>query len=122
MSRKRVHELSKEWSVDVKDLVAKLEKLGIRGKRSQSTLTDDEVERVRAELAVDEKPSVAVGDERVVAGVEGQTTIERRVRTNVIRRRTTRIEPVPGLSEEGKFGESSTPFSTPTEAFESFES
>src|ERR1043166_9362926 len=96
MSRKRIHELSKEWGVDVKDLVAKLDKIGVHNKRSQSSLTDDEVERLHAEVAIEEKPSIAVGDERVVTGTEGQTMVERRVRTNVIRRRTTRIEPVPG--------------------------
>ncbi len=118
MSRKRIHELVKEWSVDPKDLIAKLEKLGIHNKRAQSSLTEDEIERVRAELALEEKPSVAVGDERVTTGVEGQTVVERRVRTNVIRRRTTRVEPVPSES---------VPFpgpteQLPTEAFVSFSS
>jgi translation initiation factor IF-2 len=95
MSRKRIHELVKELGVEPKDLMAKLEKLGIHHKRAQSSLTDEEVERVRAELALEEKPSVSVGNERVTTGIEGQTVVERRVRTNVIRRRTTRIEPVP---------------------------
>ena len=40
---KRIHELAKEWAVQPKDLLAGLEKLGIRGKRSQSSLTDEEV-------------------------------------------------------------------------------
>src|SRR5437773_736242 len=49
---KRIHELAKEWSVQPKDLVAGLEKLGIRGKRSQSSLTDEEVQRVRETLGL----------------------------------------------------------------------
>jgi translation initiation factor IF-2 len=117
MPHKRVHEVAKDLGIEAKELIAKLEKLGIRNKRSQSSLTEDVVERVKAEFASDEKPSIAVGDERVVHG-EGQTVVERRVRTNVIRRRTTRVEAPaaaggPGLSE---------PLPTHGETFESFES
>ena len=50
MSRKRIHELAREWDIDAKDIVAKLEALGIRNKRPQSSLTDNEVERVKPEL------------------------------------------------------------------------
>jgi translation initiation factor IF-2 len=120
MSRKRIHELAKEWNVDLKDFVAKLEKLGIKNKRAQSSLTDEEVDRVREEMAVGERPSVAVGDERVVTGSEGQTVVERRVRTNLIRRRTTRAESTFGAGfGEGPLSEAS-PVPLPTEAFESF--
>jgi len=117
MSRKRIHELAKEWSVDVKELVTKLDKLGIHNKRSQSSLTDEDVERLRAEVVVDEKPSIAVGNERVVTSTEGQTMVERRVGTNVIRRRATRVEQAAG-------GEPALPETEPftTEAFESFNS
>jgi translation initiation factor IF-2 len=118
MSRKRIHELAREWDVDAKDIVAKLEALGVRNKRSQSSLTDDEIERVKAELAVGAKPTVAVGNERVVTGTEGQTMVERRVKTNVIRRRTTRVEPVP--SAEIPLPEPTEPLALPTDAFESF--
>jgi translation initiation factor IF-2 len=117
MSRKRIHELAKEWNVDVKDLMARLEKLGIKNRRAQSSLTDAETERIKAELAVGERPTVEVGNERVVTGVEGQTVVERRVRTNLIRRRTTRTEPIPG--PEGPLSEAG-PLPLPTEAFESF--
>ena len=61
MARKRIHELSREWNVDAKDLIAKLEKIGVHGKRSQSSLTDDEVERLRVEHGAEEKPAVTVG-------------------------------------------------------------
>jgi translation initiation factor IF-2 len=117
MSRKRIHELAKDWNVDVKDLVARMEKLGIRNKRSQSSLTDEETERVRADVLAGERPAIAVGDERVVTGTEGQTVVERRVRTNVIRRRTTKAEPVP--VPEGPLSEAE-PLPLTTEAFESF--
>jgi translation initiation factor IF-2 len=118
MPRKRVHELAKDLGVDAKELIAKLDKLGIRNKRSQSSLTEEEVERVKVEFASEEKPSIAVGDERVMHGVEGQTVVERRVRTNVIRRRTTRVEPTPAVESGGL----SEPLPTHTETFESFES
>jgi len=118
MARKRIHELSREWNVDAKDLIAKLEKIGVHGKRSQSSLTDDEVERLRVEHGTEEKPAVTVGDERVVEGIEGQTVVERRVKTNVIRRRTTRVDPVP--LQDSIDSEAAEPLPLATEAFESF--
>jgi translation initiation factor IF-2 len=118
MSRKRVHELAKDYGIEAKVLLDKLEKLGIRNKRSQSSLTDDEVDRIKADLATEEKPSIAVGDERVVQETEGQTVVERRVRTNVIRRRTTRTE----APHEPESPLPFEPLPTPSEAFESFES
>jgi translation initiation factor IF-2 len=95
MSRKRIHELAKELGLDAKDLVAKLEKAGLHNKRVQSALTDEEVDRLKAVVAAEEKPTVTVGGERVVTGVEGETVVERRVKSNVIRRRTTKVETVP---------------------------
>jgi translation initiation factor IF-2 len=93
-SRKRIHELAKELGFDAKDLVVRLEKVGIH-KRVQSSLTDEEVDRLKAALAADEKPTVTVGGERVVSGIEGETVVERRVKSNVIRRRTTKVEAMP---------------------------
>src|SRR5690242_16411224 len=100
---KRIHELAKEWAVQPKDLVAGLEKVGIRGKRSQSSLTDEEVQRAREALGLAARPTVAVGTERVVservvterdAGdhivTAREQTTETRLRSNVIRRRTAR--------------------------------
>ena len=104
---KRITELAREWGFQQpKDLVAKLEELGIRGKRAQSSLTEDEIARVEARLGFGPKPTVTVGSERVVgervvterAGA-GEVTareqiVEARVRPNVIRRRTQRVEEV----------------------------
>ncbi|HUI28430.1 MAG TPA: translation initiation factor IF-2 [Candidatus Kryptonia bacterium] len=92
MTGKRISTLAKEWStetqkLDTKDLLATLEKLGIRGKRGQSSLTDEEVEKLRLASGLVEKPTVAVGEERTVTSDEGQTSVERRVSTRVIRRR-----------------------------------
>jgi hypothetical protein len=44
MSRKRIHELAKELGWDAKELVGKLEKAGIHNKRTQSSLTDEEID------------------------------------------------------------------------------
>src|SRR5438445_1876684 len=105
MGKTRVHLLAKELGMETKDLVAQLDKLGMRGRKAQSSLEDDEVARVRAALAAQEKPQVHVGREKVVADrvvkaedeslgdVQARETIvERRVRANVIRRRTSRVE------------------------------
>src|SRR5919112_5975921 len=105
MGKMRVHLLAKELEMETKDLVAQLERLGIRGRRAQSSLEDEEVTRVRAALAAQEKPHVHVGEEKVVADrvvtaddqslseiQARETIVERRVRANVIRRRTSRVE------------------------------
>ena len=105
MGKTRVHLLAKELGMETKDLIAQLDKLGMRGRKAQSSLEDDEVARLRAALAAQEKPQVHVGEEKVVADrvvkagdenlgeVEARETIvERRVRANVIRRRTSRVE------------------------------
>ena len=105
MAKMRVHLLAKELAMETKDLIAQLDKLGVRGRKAQSSLEDDEVARVRAALAAQEKPQVHVGEEKVVADrvvkaedqnlreIEAhETVVERRVRANVIRRRTSRVE------------------------------
>jgi translation initiation factor IF-2 len=105
MAKTRVHILAKELGIEVKDFIAQLEKLGIKGKKSQSSLEDEEAVHIRTALAAPAKPQVVVGEEKVVAdrmvttGDEsvGETQahekiVERRVRTNVIRRRTSRTE------------------------------
>src|SRR4029077_12832048 len=114
MAKTRVHLLAKELAMETKDLVAQLDKLGIRGRKAQSALEDDEVTRLRASLAAQEKPQVHVGEEKVVAdrmvkaedqtageGDARKTVVERRVRANVIRRRTSRVEvPQPEKPDE----------------------
>src|SRR5262245_21338363 len=108
MGKTRVHLLAKELGIETKDLIAQLDRLGIRGRKSQSALEDEEVARVRAALAALEKPQVHIGEEKIVAdrlvkgedeahgGVEArETVVERRVKANVIRRRVNRVEVPP---------------------------
>jgi translation initiation factor IF-2 len=105
MGKTRVHLLAKDLGIETKDLIAQLDKLGMRGRKAQSALEDDEVTRIRAALAAQEKPQVHVGEEKVVVDrvvmaedessgeVQArETVVERRVRANVIRRRTSRTE------------------------------
>jgi translation initiation factor IF-2 len=101
---KRIHELAKEWGQNPKDLLAMAERVGLRGKRSQSSLTEDEVARLREGLSLAQRPAVTVGSERVVAErvvtrrdsdadqlvTAIEQTTETRLRANVIRRRTAR--------------------------------
>ena len=115
MGKTRVHLLAKELGVETKDLIAQLDKLGMRGRKAQSALEDDEVVRVRAALAAQEKPQVHVGEEKIVAdrvvkseeegdgGAEArETVVERRVRANVIRRRVNRTEVAPSEMTSGE--------------------
>ncbi|MGH7846862.1 MAG: translation initiation factor IF-2 [Candidatus Binatia bacterium] len=105
MSKMRVHQLAKDLGLETKDFIVHLEKLGIKGKRSQSSLDDSEVARAKTALAAPEKPHVVVGTEKVVADrvvtaadaalgeiKAREQVVERRVGTNVIRRRTNRVE------------------------------
>ncbi|MEE9143435.1 MAG: translation initiation factor IF-2 [Candidatus Binatia bacterium] len=104
MAKTRVYLLAKELGMEPKDVVAHLQKLGIRGKKAQSSLEDKDAARVRSVMAAQAKPQVTVGEEKVVVDrvvtSDDQTTgevqaheriVERRVRTNVIRRRTRRV-------------------------------
>ena len=108
MGKIRVHLLAKELGMETKDLIAQLEKMGMKGRKAQSSLEDDEGARVRAVLAAPERPQVHIGEEKVVADrvvkaedeslgeiQARETIVERRVRANVIRRRTNRVEVVP---------------------------
>jgi translation initiation factor IF-2 len=105
MGKTRVHLLAKELGIETKDLIAQLDRLGLRGRKAQSALEDDEVARVRSALAAQERPQVHVGEEKIVAdrmvktedeahhsAEARETVVERRVRANVIRRRVNRTE------------------------------
>jgi len=108
MGKTRVHLLAKELGIETKDLIAQLDRLGLRGRKAQSALEDDEVNRVRSALAAQERPQVHVGEEKIVAdrmvktedethrsAEARETVVERRVRANVIRRRVNRTEIAP---------------------------
>ncbi len=126
---KRVHLLAKELGIETKDLIAQLDRLGIRGRKAQSALEDDEVARVRAALAAQEKPQVHVGEEKIVADrrvrseEEGasvtearEMVVERRVKANVIRRRVNRTEITP--AEPAPAEAAAAPAAEPTPASE----
>jgi translation initiation factor IF-2 len=104
--KKRIHELAKDWDVPTKDVLSKLERLGVRNKKSQSSLSDEQIAQVRTALGLRDKATVTIGTERVVAErvvtekdaaeeqmvTSREQVVENRVRANVIRRRTTRVE------------------------------
>ncbi|MBM4255780.1 MAG: translation initiation factor IF-2 [Deltaproteobacteria bacterium] len=106
MPRKRIHELAKEWGMDTRYLLSRLEELGVQGKRAQSTLTDDEIALVRPGPAVSDTSALVIGEEkvvgeRVVTEVDQQSEhvvtareeiLESRISHGVIRRRAKRVE------------------------------
>ena len=68
MMSKRIHELAKDWGVQPKDVLAAAEQLGMKGKRSQSAITEDETARLRQALGLSPRAAqVTLGTERVVA-------------------------------------------------------
>jgi translation initiation factor IF-2 len=70
MSKTRVYELAREFGIESKEFITKIEQLGIAVKSHSSTLSDDDVDRIRRELTL--------GEHKVV---------EERVKSTVIRRR-----------------------------------
>ena len=91
--------------MDTRQAIAKLELVGIHGKKAQSTLTDSELTLVRKGEAPEATSSLVLGEDKVVAErvvtevdqnehlVTAREEIhENRIRPNVIRRRTKRVE------------------------------
>jgi len=74
MTKKRVYELAKDLGIDSKELISRLEKLGIAVKAPQSTLEDTDLEKIQKELLSNEP----------------QEMVEQRIKSTVIRRRTVR--------------------------------
>ncbi len=105
MSRKRIHELAKEWGFETRQVLTQLEAQGIRGKKAQSTLSEQEADAVQQALRSPAAPPLVLGEEKVVAErvvteldqqkehvvTAREETRENRIRPNVIRRRK-RIE------------------------------
>lgn len=101
MARMRIHELAKEWGIETRQILAALETLNIRGKKAQSSLSEQEADEVRQALHPLTAPSLALGEEKVVAArvvteldqqkeqvVSAREEVsENRIRPNVIRRR-----------------------------------
>jgi translation initiation factor IF-2 len=75
MSKKRVYELAKDMGIENKELISRLEKIGIAVKSHSSTLEEGDLERIRAELFVQEPKEI----------------VEKRIKSTVIRRRAVRV-------------------------------
>ncbi|KQC06601.1 MAG: translation initiation factor IF-2 [Smithella sp. SDB] len=90
MPKKRVHEVAKELGLENKVLIAHLEKIGIAVKTASSSLDESEVERIK----------------KALSATEHRETVEERIKSTVIRRRTVRtfieppVEEVPEKKEE----------------------
>jgi len=88
MTKKRVYELAKEMGLENKELIARLEKIGIAVKSHSSTLEDSDLERIQSELLSPEPREV----------------VEQRIKSTVIRRRAVRLP-----AEEAKPEEAAKP-------------
>jgi translation initiation factor IF-2 len=74
MSKKRVYELAKELGIENKEMITRLEKLGITGKSHSSSLEDSDVERIQRDFHATEPHEME----------------EKRIKSTVIRRRAVR--------------------------------
>ena len=88
MTKKRVYELAKELGLENKELITRLEKIGIAVKSHSSTLEDSDLERIQSELLSPEPREV----------------VEQRIKSTVIRRRAVRLP-----AEEAKPEEAAKP-------------
>lgn len=90
MPKKRVHEVAKELGLENKVLIAHLEKIGIAVKTASSSLDESEEERIK----------------KALLATEHRETVEERIKSTVIRRRTVRtfieipVEEIPEKEEE----------------------
>lgn len=75
MTRLRVHELAKELNMENKDLIDRIEKLGIQVKNHMSTLTDSAALKIRQQFAEVRPVSEKVEEKRI-----GREVIRRRKR------------------------------------------
>ena len=98
---KRVRDVAKELGRDIKDVLTAAERAGIRGKKPQSGLTEEEVRKLHQLLETSESPggTVVIG-ETVVTRREGQEHVETRVSDNIIRRRPKLDQPVGAVGTE----------------------
>lgn len=71
MSKKRVYELAKELGIENKELISRMEKIGIVVRSHTSTIEDGDVQKIQQELLMK----------------EGREMVEKRIKTTVIRRR-----------------------------------
>ena len=83
MTKKRVYELAKELGLENKELISRLEKIGIAVKSHSSTLEESDLARIQSELLSPEPREV----------------VEQRIKSTVIRRRAVRT-PVEQLKTE----------------------
>ncbi|MDD5099695.1 MAG: translation initiation factor IF-2 [Syntrophales bacterium] len=84
MAKKRVYELAKELGLENKELISRLEKIGIAVKSHSSTLEEGDLERIQTELLAPEAREV----------------VEKRIKSTVIRRRAVRAVPEEIPAEE----------------------
>ena len=84
MAKKRVYELAKELGLENKELISRLEKIGIAVKSHSSTLEESDLERIQTELLAPEAKEV----------------VEKRIKSTVIRRRAVRTAPEEIPAEE----------------------
>ncbi len=78
MTRLRVHELAKELNMENKDLIDRIEKLGIEVKNHMSTLTDSAVLKLRQQFAELRSAPEKVEEKRI-----GREVIRRRKRVEM---------------------------------------
>lgn len=74
MTKKRVYELAKELGLENRELISRMEKMGITAKSHSSTLEDGDVERITREIR----------------GVDSREMEEKRITSTIIRRRAVR--------------------------------
>jgi translation initiation factor IF-2 len=98
MTKKRVYELAKDLGLENKELISRLEKIGIAVRSHSSTLEDADLERIQAEMLSPEPREV----------------VEQRIKSTVIRRRAVRPPAEESKPEEPAAEPAPPPEGTPS--------
>jgi len=97
MARKRIKTLANEWGVSLEDVLASCARLNLPHAHSESSLlTQEETERVRADLDEQAHREEILRREKIVETSAGRA-VEKRLNATVVRRRHT--EPEAGAAE-----------------------
>ncbi len=87
MSKKRIYELARELGIENKELIAHLDKIGLKVKSPSSAIEDTDVEKLK----------------RLLRSAEPHELVEQRIKSGVIRRRAVHLpveEPKPPVVEK----------------------
>jgi len=96
MVKKRVYELAKELNIENKEIIKKLDMMGVSVKSHMSTLEDDDVEKIKQQYLVKKSDQEKVESSEAPSGPRGKPAPEEKG----VGRAGERVQPVAGTGRE----------------------